>query len=158
LSGLDGNDEIDGGRGNDVLLGGSGDDWLNGHMGADQLTGGPGADTFYFQSPSATTLAEPDHITDFEWQNDVIDLSDMDANSTLAGDQAFTFIGQEGFHGVAGELRFEAGLIKGDLDGDRYPDFIIEVDFALQGPAPVSGIGTPPPAVVQTLHASDFIL
>jgi hypothetical protein len=89
----------------------------------------------------------------------LIDLSGIDANSNVFGDQAFSFIGAQDFHHVAGELRYEDGVIKGDVDGDGLADLCIEVDFGLAGlpGGPVSSIGTPS-TIVQTLQASDFIL
>ena len=48
----------------------------------------------------------------------------MDANVNLAGDQAFTFIGNgTKFSDTAGELRFNAIWVEGDLDGDAVAGF-----------------------------------
>ena len=46
LSGLDGNDSIDGGAGNDSLMGGLGNGSLVGGLGADTLDGGDGDDIY----------------------------------------------------------------------------------------------------------------
>jgi hypothetical protein len=66
---------------------------------------------------------------------DKIDLSAIDANGALAGDQAFTFIGTAGFSGKAGELhqiRLNGlTVIEGDLNGDRIADFQIEFASAI---------------------------
>jgi hypothetical protein len=47
----------------------------------------------------------------------------------LAGDQAFTFIGDSAFSGVAGELRYgqAAGstYVYGDTDGDGVADVVL---------------------------------
>ncbi|MEM9735826.1 MAG: hypothetical protein AAF908_04385, partial [Pseudomonadota bacterium] len=73
-----------------------------------------------------------DRIEDFD-AIDVIDLSRLDADTTQGGDQAFTFIGQSGFSGTAGELRIapqainDYTLVLGDIDGDSRPDFQLEL-------------------------------
>ncbi len=104
LSGLAGNDTIDGGTGFDTIDGGDGNDVLTGGIGKDRLTGGAGLDQFVFRdgdSSADRTLA--DVVVDFSHaQADRLKLNPMDANTTLAGDQKFTFIGAGAFTGVAG--------------------------------------------------------
>src|SRR5262249_44371354 len=109
--GAAGNDSLNGGAGNDKLNGGDGNDTLIGGLGADSLTGGLGADSFFYQSTGQSTVATiaRDTVVDFSnAEGDKIDLSTIDANSTLAGNQAFTFIGAAAFSHTAGELRAEA--------------------------------------------------
>ncbi|MCP9484112.1 hypothetical protein NNA36_19290 [Shimia sp. CNT1-13L.2] len=127
LNGGLGADSLYGGNGKDKLFGGSGKDKLNGGAKADQLTGGNGADTFIFTTASE---ADGDLIKDFnQGQSDVIKLTNIDADITLDGNQAFTFVGAAGLSGVAGELtqRFASGntIIEGDIDGDSVADFQI---------------------------------
>jgi Ca2+-binding RTX toxin-like protein len=129
LRGGDGADELAGFLGNDKLLGGLGDDSLSGGQGKDKLTGDVGADKFWFRSVGGTIASAPDTVTDFNAaEGDYIDLLDMDANSTLAGDQAF-FFGGSSFTGAAGELiqTFNNGktTLKGDVNGDGVADFAI---------------------------------
>ena len=62
IHGLDGDDRITGGSGNDRIVGGDGDD---------TLTGGAGRDTFVYGYASEGH----DHITDFNRNEDVIDIS-----------------------------------------------------------------------------------
>lgn len=122
LSGLAGADSLSGGGGNDTLLGGAGVDTLN---------GGTGADRFVFSSPSESLPTGRDVVLDFSHaEGDKIDLSGIDANSQVAGDQAFTVIpGLYTHH--AGELMVanEADhyIVKGDLNGDGYSEFMINV-------------------------------
>lgn len=74
------------------LLGGAGDDSLRGLLGADQLTGGAGADRFFYNTVAESTAAATgrDTILDFSRaQADRIYLNLIDANTMLAGDQAF---------------------------------------------------------------------
>jgi hypothetical protein len=81
-------------------------------------------------------MAAFDHILDFTQGSDRIDLQRVDADTTQAGDQAFTFIDQNAFTGHAGELRaaFDSAsgdwLIQGDTDGDGQADFQIQVHTA----------------------------
>jgi Ca2+-binding RTX toxin-like protein len=136
LSGLGGNDRIFGGAGNDVLIGGAGDDRLAGQngddvliggAGADRLYGGDGADRFVFQAITDSPVSGRDTIVDFSAaQGDRIDLSQIDANALLAGEQHFTFIGSGAFS-APGQLRFEKGVLSGDVNGDKLPDFAIDL-------------------------------
>jgi VCBS repeat-containing protein len=91
LYGTDGNNVLTGGAGADILFGGKGSDVLIGGLGNDQLTGGAGKDTFKF-----LTIADgKDTITDFVHGQDKIDLSAIDANLNIAGDNAFNFMGNK---------------------------------------------------------------
>lgn len=134
LEGGAGNDTLAGGAGNDALFGGLGNDRLVGGTGKDQLAGGLGADQFVFTNrlDSGAGAAGRDIIIDFNRaQGDKIDLSAIDANLRLAGNQAFEFVGTDGFSGSAGELRYQqtngTTLIFADMDGDRRADFSIEL-------------------------------
>lgn len=123
LDGDDGNDTLFGGAGDDTLLGGEGADRLNGGLGADSMAGGAGDDIFRLLS---AVEADGDVITDFNVADgDRLDLRAIDANQLSADDQAFTWIGDMGFSGVAGELRFADGLLEGDVNGDGMADFQI---------------------------------
>jgi hypothetical protein len=119
-----------GGEGNDKLTGGSRRDVLVGELGTDLLRGAAGADKFTFNAVLDSVVgAFHDSIVDFSHkQRDKIDLHNIDANTTIGGDQAFHFIGAKPFHGVAGELRYSQRLLRGDVDGDGAPDFEISVN------------------------------
>ncbi|MGA9581208.1 MAG: calcium-binding protein [Allosphingosinicella sp.] len=134
-----GNLKIYGGAGGDTLIGGGGDDFFYAAGGADRMTGGEGRDIFQLRSLSDSPLSDVDSILDFVSGADKIDLRFIDADSTAAGDQAFTFVG-EAFSGngtagsgVAGELRsYQDGAsgtwyVEGDVDGDGHADFQIAV-------------------------------
>ena len=121
-------DIILGGAGADYLSGGDGNDGLNGEAGTDWLTGGRGTDTFFFTNASD---ANGDLIADFRREDgDHIDFSYIDARPSIAGDQAFTWIGTAPFT-AEGQLRyrhFQAGtFIEGNTGGDLSPDFTISV-------------------------------
>ena len=68
--------------------------------GKDTLTGGAGADRFVFiASGDSGAGANADRITDFSRaQLDKIDLAAIDANSAVAGNQGFSFIGSGAVH------------------------------------------------------------
>lgn len=87
-----GNDEIIAGVDNDIVLAGVGNDEIAGGAGRDSLTGGTGSDDFNFTAitDTGTTTATADRITDLS-TGDEIDLSALDANTTVTGNQAFTF-------------------------------------------------------------------
>lgn len=93
LNGGSANNSFDALAGDDIIKGFSGADTLVGGLGADKLSGGKGADSFKFNSPDETGITDNtrDVIVDFNhWQKDKIDLSTMDANTTVNGDNAFT--------------------------------------------------------------------
>jgi len=145
LEGGDGADQLFGHAGQDVLNGQSGADSLTGGAGPDRLTGRAGADRFDFNAVSESPAGSGrDTITDFSSsERDRIDVSDIDADTTVGGNQAFTFIDGR-FTGTAGELRAAPSgsnrLVQGDTNGDGNADFSILVQN------------------VSALSAADFIL
>jgi Ca2+-binding RTX toxin-like protein len=93
---------VKGNRADNVLKGWSGDDILRGEAGSDMIMGGSGKDSLYggfnadvFVSRSlkeAGIWGERDVIRDFTRNYDVIDLSQIDANTKVAGNQSFRFL------------------------------------------------------------------
>ena len=140
INGFDGNDTIFGGDGDDTIFGGDGDDTLIGGAGTDTLTGGGGFgnDVFKFNSVSESQPGVlRDVITDFAgvgngiFGGDQIDLSTIDANSTIAGNQAFTFIGASAFS-APGQVRYSGGILQANIDGNLSADFEIQLTGAPQ--------------------------
>jgi Ca2+-binding RTX toxin-like protein/gas vesicle protein len=89
------------------LTGNAGNNRLAGGLGADRLKGEAGADTFAYRSlaESGTATSTADIILDFFLaQGDRIDVSTLDADAVLAGNQSFSFIGSAAFTG-AGQVR-----------------------------------------------------
>jgi Ca2+-binding RTX toxin-like protein len=125
-----GHDLIQGGGGADKLYGEAGNDTLVGGAGADVLSGGAGKDVFQFGATNeiGTTTAACDLIADFTRGQDRLDLSAIDANTTVAGNDAFVLLGAgaTGFT-AAGQLRFANGVLYGNTDAD-----LTTVEFALQ--------------------------
>jgi Ca2+-binding RTX toxin-like protein len=144
LSGGDGNDQLEASAGNDILDGGDGDDYLNGASGADIYTGGAGSDFIRIGFFETGLGSDADRITDFATGVDTIDVSSWDANRSLPGNQAFTWIGSSAFSGTAGELHtYFDGVdtwVQADRNGDAIADFEILFDGSV------------------TLASSDFIL
>jgi Ca2+-binding RTX toxin-like protein len=135
MYGGNGNDMLVGSTANDVLYGEAGNDKIMGYFGSDELWGGSGADIFYFESTDGI-----DRIGDFERGADKIDVSAIDANTSISGRQAFTFIGDAQFTGHAGELRTyqESNgqfFVAGDVNGDGSADLLINLGSAHVGAA-----------------------
>ena len=135
----------------DVLTGSAVDNWLNGGNGvdtlrggggADVLFGGAGADLFVF-GPDDSRPQAPDLIYDFA-AGDRIDLSAIDANTALAGDQAFALTGQTGHAGDL-SVAYNAGA------GLTYVSLYLDNSGALG--AQIALLGDH-----HTLTAADFIL
>jgi Ca2+-binding RTX toxin-like protein len=135
LYGGDGNDKLYGKDGADVLKGEVGNDWLEGGTGRDRFYGGTGADDFVFREGdfAGLTSSTADQIHDFsQADGDRVRLNLIDANSGVAGDQGFAFIGSGAFSHTAGELRYQQisgnTYVQGDTDGDGQADFWIRLD------------------------------
>ncbi len=125
---------LNGDAGADKLLGGAGNDILIGGVGKDTLTGGTGADKFKFAAVSETgmTATTRDTITDFKTvQADKIDLSTIDANTTVAANNAFVSFNQgaafSGSFAVSAALFFDqtTHILWGNNDTDATADFSI---------------------------------
>ena len=128
------NDTLVGNDGNDRLYGSAGNDLLAGARGADLLVGGAGQDFFLFRDvrDSTATADGRDTIHDFSHaQADKVNLKDIDANTTVAGNQSFIFIGAAAFTHHAGELRYAAQngnvFVYGDTNGDGAADLSIRL-------------------------------
>jgi len=136
LNGNAGNDLLNGNAGNDLLNGNAGNDILIGGAGTDSLTGGAGNDIFDFNSVSDSPAGSSrDAIADFVgngiFTGDQIDLSTIDANSTLGGNQAFTFIGSGAFT-AASQVRYSGGILQANTDRDLSAEFEIGLTGAPQ--------------------------
>ncbi|HUH48464.1 MAG TPA: cadherin-like domain-containing protein, partial [Mycoplana sp.] len=154
LTGTSGSDVLDGKGGNDTLKGGAGNDTLIGGTGVDILTGGAGRDVFVFASVKDSAPGHSgfvnnggfsplsgggkrDIVTDFARGEDRLDVSKIDADLKLAGDQAFVWRGKGEFSGKAGELIFrtfdvkgkanDRTIVYGDVNRDGRADFQIEL-------------------------------
>ena len=138
LSGMAGNDTLYGYGGNDTLIGGGGNDRIVGGLGGDVIYSGAGEDVIVYTALSDSTFTSSYEAMDWirDWDAlDTIDLSAIDANSTIAGNQAFRFSGYAfGFPGTdhsAGSLTiggFGGELyIIGYVNNDDTPDIMISL-------------------------------
>ena len=133
---LTGIENLVGSANNDRLAGNGEANTLAGGLGRDTLTGGAGRDIFAFRAAGETgnTATTRDKITDFEHAIDRIDLSAIDANGGHAGAAAFTLLASGApFTGARAQLHWfhidaeDRTIIEGDIDGDKKPDFQIEL-------------------------------
>ncbi|MGR3638122.1 Calx-beta domain-containing protein [Alterinioella nitratireducens] len=129
--GSGGSDVIRGGKGDDRMFGHGGGDLLDGGKGQDYYRGGGGGDIFVFRSIRDSATKDRDVISDFSrQQNDVISLKAIDAREG-GGNQAFQYIGDDGFSDTKGELRAVSRgkdmIVSGDVDGDGRADFAFVV-------------------------------
>ena len=138
MNGNAGNDTLYGGLGNDTLYGSigmdrlygdAGNDRLFGGNGRDVLFGGSGADVFAYSAVGDSRGSGVDLIADFARGSDRIDLSAIDANTAVAGDQSFAFIGTAAFTGTGtAQVRVIANgtsnsTVLADVNGDGTIDF-----------------------------------
>lgn len=125
ITGNAGANNLKGMAGDDTIYGGAGDDTISGGDGYDILTGGLGADTFVFDTLSASTVARPDLITDFE-VGDRLNFGMIDANTKMSGNQAFHEV--SAFTGAVAELvvaynaASDRTLVTFDVNGDGVAD------------------------------------
>ena len=111
VSGTDAGDTLTGGRGDDTLLGGAGDDRVTGGRGGDVLFDSQGADTLVYADRKDSAPGAPDRIANLA-DDEIIDLSRIDADKDTPGDQAFVLV--EAFSGAAGEAMLvydEIGIV-----------------------------------------------
>jgi hypothetical protein len=126
---------IMGQSGRDTLIGGYAADRLNGGADRDDLTGGLGGDIFDHDALVDSPVSfQRDRITDFKHkQHDRIDLSTIDANSALAGDQYFVFRGTAAFSD-AGQVRYlqEGGntMVYVNVNANYAPEMQVQVNGA----------------------------
>jgi Ca2+-binding RTX toxin-like protein len=141
ITGGAGNDLLDGGAGKDSLKGGAGADTLLGGAGVDTLDGGAGADDFVFTAATDSLPGALDTILGFVRGEDDIVVSAIDANASLAGDQAFVLDAGGTFS--MGEVRQRV------VNGNLFLDFNTDADTTAEMIVQIKGVASP-------LAASDF--
>ncbi|MEH2025847.1 calcium-binding protein [Nostoc sp.] len=147
ITGSVANNVINTGSGNDTINGGDGDDILIGGAGTDRITDGGGDDIYkYFSTSESQVGVARDILTDFTSGFDKIDLSAIDAELSVFGNQAFNFIGTAAFTGTAGEVRyFTSGsnlFVQAEINNDG--NTLADLEIQLNG--------------LSTIAATDFIL
>jgi hypothetical protein len=127
-TGTDAAENIVGDSQNNLIRGNGGNDTISGGAGNDIMHGGSGNDVFIFHN---TQEVGWDMIRDFQ-AGDKIDLSGIDANTSVSGNQSFDLVGSDWLSN-AGDLGIYQDSnghtsIPGDINGDRRYDFTIWVD------------------------------
>jgi len=120
---------IDGDNGDDVIMGGAGNDILRGDDGNDILWGGSGSDVFFFKRTSDSRQKDGiDTIMDFT-TGERIDLSAIDANRDVVGDQAFSLLAGEfakpGQLNVTYDAIANRTVVTGNVDNDAEAEITI---------------------------------
>lgn len=116
----------------DTFLGDGGPNWFQGGGGRDVATGDAGRDLYDYDrtSDSLPGSANRDVITDFAHGSDKIDLSGIDANATIAGNQSFTWLADAPLTG-AGQLNFVVSggniIVQASTDADAAPELQIRL-------------------------------
>ncbi len=131
LTGNSGDNTLIGGGGNDSLFGGLGNDVLTGSLGKDVLNGGAGNDTFDFNALTELGMgtANRDEISGFSVAEDKLDLSTIDANPAVAGNQSFSFV-TTAFTAI-GQVRYAGGIVYINIDSDATAEYEIQLTGAV---------------------------
>ena len=140
LNGGTGNDHLIAGLGAYTLIGGDGNDLLEiveASPFGNTVNGEAGADTVDLSSSGTRVIIDYNAVTDSPagtgrdkilgfsagMDDNLIDLSTIDANALVAGNQAFIFGGSF----TAGHLRYVGGVLQGNTDGDAAAEFEIQL-------------------------------
>jgi Ca2+-binding RTX toxin-like protein len=116
----------------DRFTGDGGPNWFQGGGGRDVATGGAARDLYDFDrvQDSLPGSANRDVIGDLAPQSDRIDLTGIDADATVSGNQAFRFVGDTPLTGP-GELGFRVSsgntIVQASTDADAAPEFEIQL-------------------------------
>ncbi len=123
---------LKGGAGSDLLDGGTGRDILEGGLGRDQIRGGADSDrdAFVFTSVKDSAVGSSrDVVSQFTRGIDDVDLSAIDANIHMSGNQAFSFAGATAkAYSVWSSVVDGNQMVRADINGDRVADMEIRVD------------------------------
>ena len=138
LTGSNFNDALTGSAIGNVIRGANGNDTIAGLTGADFLIGDGGLDLIdcgsdtdidrvaYVLSSDSPVGTNRDQVSNFATGVDIIDLSVMDANTSLDGDQAFAFSdATPGSYSVWYAINGPDLVVSGDNNGDAVADFEI---------------------------------
>jgi Ca2+-binding RTX toxin-like protein len=143
-------EDVIGSEGRDIITGNTAGNELIGGLGADRMSLGvdKAVDLLIYRAVSESIAAERDRISQFVSQQDRISLSGIDANSKMAGDQAFTFNNTTARANalwyrqvdVDGDKKINDLIVYADVNGDAKADFeiglvgvikLVQADFVL---------------------------
>ena len=101
-------------------------------LGKDTYTGGGGRDVYDFDKVQDSPAgASRDVIKDFVPGQDVIDVSDIDADSTTPGQQSFRWVGKATLTGAAQLGYYVSGnttIVRASNDADAAPEIEIQLN------------------------------
>ncbi|MGD9507766.1 MAG: right-handed parallel beta-helix repeat-containing protein [Geminicoccaceae bacterium] len=116
----------------DTFKGDAGPNWFQGGLGQDTAAGGAGRDLYDFDRvrESLPGSARRDRIEDFATGSDRIDLTGIDADAAVAGDQSFRWAGTAALSGPGEVGFFTTGgntIIRASNDADAAAELVIQL-------------------------------
>ena len=117
----------------DTFRGDAAANLFQGGLGKDTASGGAGRDLYDLNAvaESGVGTANRDVITDFAHLADKLDLMGIDADATIAGNQAFRFVGTAALTGAGQAGFFTSGgntIVRGSTDADAASEFEIQLN------------------------------
>ena len=116
----------------DTFKGDGQDNEFQGGLGKDSYTGGGGRDLYAFKTVKDSPAGSGrDVIKDFVPGQDVIDVSDIDADSTIPGQQSFRWVGKATLTGAAQLGYYVSGsntIVRASTDADGKAELEIQLN------------------------------
>ncbi|MFZ1428285.1 MAG: right-handed parallel beta-helix repeat-containing protein [Geminicoccaceae bacterium] len=116
----------------DIFKGDAQNNEFQGGLGKDTATGGGGRDLYAFKSVADSPAGSGrDVIKDFAPGQDVIDVSDIDADSTTPGQQTFRWVGKAVLTGAAQLGYYVSGgntIVRASTNADAKPELEIQLN------------------------------
>ncbi|MGD9510257.1 MAG: right-handed parallel beta-helix repeat-containing protein, partial [Geminicoccaceae bacterium] len=115
---------------NDLLKGDGADNWFQGGLGKDTFTGKGGRDLYDYDHVAESRPGARDVIKDFAHLTDRIDLTGIDADTTVAGNQSFHWVGADALSGPGEVGFFTAGgntIVQASTDADAASEFALQL-------------------------------
>ena len=116
----------------DTFKGDENANWFQGGLGKDTFNGGSGRDLYDFNAAAESGVgANRDVVIGFDHLVDDIDLMGIDANTAIAGNQAFRWVGSAALTGAEQVGFFTSGgntIIRGSNDADAASEFEIQLN------------------------------
>ncbi|MGD9510816.1 MAG: right-handed parallel beta-helix repeat-containing protein [Geminicoccaceae bacterium] len=115
---------------NDVLKGDGDDNWFQGGLGKDSFTGRGGRDLYDYDGTAESRPGARDVIKDFAHLTDKLDLMGIDADTTVAGNQTFHWVGTDPLSGPGEVGFFTSGgntIVQASTDADAGAEFALQL-------------------------------
>ena len=118
----------------DIFKGDNLNNYFQGGAGRDIYTGGGGRDLFDIDAAAHSPFgSQRDVVTDFVHMSDHLDVSGIDADATLAGNQAFRFVGTAALGTTPGAIGYHFSGANTIVSGNTDTDVAIEFQIQLNG-------------------------